>query len=63
MDRSYTTKYYYKPNPTKAPATMSVPNEATTSVLENGAPEDREFENILNFRDVGRTINDFVGEK
>ena len=47
----------------KAPATMSVSDEATTSVSENGAAEDREFENILNFRDVGKTINDFVGEK
>lgn len=28
-----------------------------------GKDEQRPFDSILNFRDVGKTINDFLGEK
>ena len=31
--------------------------------MQNEQVEHVPFENILNFRDVGKTINDFVGEK
>jgi hypothetical protein len=28
-----------------------------------GQVSDKPFDNILNFRDVGKTINEFIGEK
>jgi protein-tyrosine phosphatase len=30
---------------------------------QRGELKDTPFENILNFRDVGKTINEFVGQK
>jgi protein-tyrosine phosphatase len=31
--------------------------------IQGGEALSKPFENILNFRDVGKTINDFLGEK
>jgi len=31
--------------------------------VESGQSKDIPFENILNFRDVGKTVNEFVGRK
>jgi hypothetical protein len=35
----------------------------SVDVLEGDILNPAGFENLLNFRDVGKTINDFVGEK
>jgi hypothetical protein len=31
--------------------------------IQQGEVRDTPFENILNFRDVGKTINEFLGQK
>jgi len=31
--------------------------------VERGETKDIPFENVLNFRDVGKTVNDFAGKK
>jgi protein-tyrosine phosphatase len=40
----------------------SVKATVGTAAPKGGAKQ-RPLENILNFRDVGKTINDFLGEK
>lgn len=54
---------YQATKPTTALETMSVSNDASASALPNAVVENGSFENILNFRDVGKTINDFVGKR
>jgi protein-tyrosine phosphatase len=42
---------------------MADPKSEVGKDVERGETKDTPFDNILNFRDVGKTINAFLGEK
>jgi len=43
--------------------TMAEPTIEVKKDVQRGDIKDPPFENILNFRDVGKTINEFLGQK
>jgi len=43
--------------------TQDMPTSADKTRTQRQASRDKDFDNILNFRDIGKAINDFLGDK
>lgn len=44
-------------------ASTDTDDKAHRVAVADGHTREKPFDNILNFRDVGKTINEFLGEK